>query len=219
MMYKIDKKGVELIKSFEGCKLKAYKCLSSETYYTIGYGHYGADVQRDMCITQERAEEMLIEDISKFENTVNKLVKVNLTQSMFNALVSFCYNVGQGNFKSSTLLRKLNKGDYVGASEEFARWNKSCGKILKGLVKRRAKEKAEFLRMGIPTKHEEKETKKDIPSLKGYKGFSIVDGLKSFGYEYSFSYRKILWSRIGKTSKYKGTATQNLTLLNTLKSK
>lgn len=210
---KLDIKGLELIKSFEGCRLTAYKCVSTEKYYTIGYGHYGADVHKGMVITQEKADELLKNDVAKFENAVNNSVKVEITQSMFNALVSFCYNVGQGAFKSSTLLKHLNKGDYNKCSQEFAKWNKSGGKVLIGLVNRRAKEKREFLRMGIPVKT----SVSDIPSLKGYKGFSIVDGLKSFGYDYSFDYRKKLWSAIGKTSKYKGTATQNLTLLNTLK--
>lgn len=211
---RIDEKGLTLIKSFEGCRLKAYKCVSTERYYTIGYGHYGADVSKDMEITQEQATEILKNDVSKFENCVNNSVKVPVTQSMFNALVSFCYNIGQGAFKTSTLLKKLNKSDYNGACNEFSRWNKSGGKVLNGLVKRRAKEQKEFLRMGIP------DTKtSDIPSLKGYKGFSIVDGLKSFGYDSSFEYRAKLWCAIGKTSKYKGSATQNLTLLNTLKNR
>jgi lysozyme len=160
----------------------------------------------------EQATEMLKQDVAKFEKCVTDSVKVPVTQSMFNALVSFCYNVGQGAFKTSTLLKKLNKKDYNGACEQFERWNKSGGKVLGGLVKRRAKEQKEFLRMGTP------ETKpSDVPSLKGYKGFSIVDGLKSFGYPHTFAYRKTLWAKIGKTSKYKGTATQNLQLLNYLK--
>jgi GH24 family phage-related lysozyme (muramidase) len=90
----IDKKGLELIKSFEGCRLTAYKCVSSEKYYTIGYGHYGADVSKGMTITQEKADKLLKSDIAKFENAVNNSVKVEITQSMFNALVSFCYNIG-----------------------------------------------------------------------------------------------------------------------------
>lgn len=209
---KIDNKGLDLIKSFEGCRLQAYKCVPTEKYFTIGYGHYGVDVSKDMKITQEQATEMLKQDVAKFEKCVTDSVKVPVTQSMFNALVSFCYNVGQGAFKTSTLLKKLNKKDYNGACEQFERWNKSGGKVLGGLVKRRAKEQKEFLRMGTP------ETKpSDIPSLKGYKGFSIVDGLKSFGYPNTFAYRKTLWAKIGKTSKYKGTATQNTQLLNYLK--
>ena len=209
---KIDNKGLDLIKSFEGCRLKAYKCVSTEQYYTIGYGHYGADVSKDMEITMEQATELLKNDVAKFEKCVTSSVKVPVTQSMFNALVSFCYNIGQGAFKSSTLLKKLNKGDYNGACAEFERWNKSGGKVLNGLVKRRTKEQKEFLRMGTPDNKPS-----DIPSLKGYKGFSIVDGLKSFGYPYNFTYRKTLWAKIGKTSNYKGTSTQNTTLLNYLK--
>lgn len=210
---KVDQKGLELIKGFEGCRLSAYKCVSTEKYYTIGYGHYGSDVTQGMRITQERAEQLLQSDLARFENTVNSAVKVEITQSMFNALVSFCYNVGHSAFKTSTLLKLLNNGKYNEASQQFARWNKSGGKVLTGLVNRRAKEKKEFLRMGIPTSSEGSE----IPSLKGYKGFSIVDGLKAYGYEYSFSYRKKLWARLGNIGNYKGTSLQNTKMLNQLK--
>lgn len=211
---RVDQKGLDLIKAFEGCRLTAYKCVSTEKYYTIGYGHYGADVTQGMRITQERAEQLLQSDLVRFENTVNSAVKVLITQSMFNALVSFCYNVGQSAFKNSTLLKLLNKGKYNEACQQFARWNKSGGKVLTGLVNRRTKEKKEFLRMGIPTCSEGSE----VPSLKGYKGFSIVDGLKAYGYQHSFSYRKTLWAKLGFGGTYKGTAMQNTKMLNYLKS-
>ena len=204
--------GLDLIKRFEGCRLVAYKCLNTEKYYTIGYGHYGADVKKGMVITQKQANEFLKNDVKVFEDTVNNAVKVSLTQSMFNALVSFTYNVGGTNFRNSTLLKKLNEGDYEGASNEFPKWKKSGGKVLQGLVTRRAVERTEFLRETFPVAR-----KSTYPNLHGYKGFSIVDGLKNHGYDSSFDARAEYWRAIGKTSKYKGTASQNTTLLNYLK--
>ena len=99
---KIDKYGEKLIKQFESCRLFAYKADKSEKYYTIGWGHYGADVGKNAIITKETAEKLFRNDIKFFETSVNSCLKVKVTQSMFNALVSFCYNVGFGAFKSST---------------------------------------------------------------------------------------------------------------------
>ena len=89
---KIDKYGEKLIKKFESCKLTAYKTDKSEKYYTIGYGHYGADVIKNMKISKETANKIFENDIKYFENCVNSSVKVKITQSIFNALVSFTYN-------------------------------------------------------------------------------------------------------------------------------
>ena len=208
---KIDEKGLAMIKSFEGCKLTAYKCVASEKYFTIGYGHYGSDVKAGMTITEERASELLRNDVSGAELVVNEKVKVPITQSMFNALVSFVYNIGSGNFCKSSLLKKLNLKDYKGASEEFHKWRKSGGMVLRGLEVRREKEKKEFLRQGFP------DEKQFLPSLKNYHGSSLVDGLKSCGYASTFSYRKELWKMIGKTVPYSGSYEQNIYLLNYLK--
>lgn len=140
----LNKDGLDFIKNYEGLRLKAYKVLDSEKYYTIGYGHYGADVRFGQEITKARADELFKQDVSRFEKAVNRLVKVDLNQNQFNALVSFAYNVGEGALASSTLLEKLNRGDYKGASAEFPRWNKSGGKVLAGLTKRREKERKLF---------------------------------------------------------------------------
>lgn len=212
---KLDKKGLDLIKSFEGCRLKAYKCVPTEKYYTIGYGHYGKDVSKDMIITSKQAEELLIKDLAKFEQYVNSYVKVSITQSMFNALTSFCYNCGPGALGSSNLLKYVNKKEFEKASQEFPKWNKSGGKVLNGLVKRREKERKEFLRMGTPGAKKQESFK--IPSLKGYKGFSVVDGLKQFGYKSDLEYRGKIYKALGKTDKYKGNIKQNTFLLNELK--
>lgn len=214
---KLDKKGLDLIKSFEGCKLKAYKCVPTEKYYTIGYGHYGKDVKQGMSITSKQAEELLIKDVAKFEQYVNSYVKVDITQSMFNALTSFCYNCGAGALGSSNLLKYVNKKEFEKASQEFPKWNKSGGKVLNGLVKRREKERKEFLRLGLPGTKKTESFK--VPSLKGYKGFSVVDGLKQFGYKSDMNYRAQIWQALGKKDKYKGTIEQNSKLLTILKTR
>ena len=137
---KISQTGLKLIKSFEGCQLTAYKAVSSEKYYTIGYGHYGADVTKGMKITQSRAEALLISDLAKFEAKVNKYQgKYNFNQNQFDALVSFAYNVG-----SIDGLTNNGKRTIAQISAKFSAYNKSGGKVLAGLTKRRAAEKKLF---------------------------------------------------------------------------
>lgn len=140
---KIGAKGVKLIKEFEGLELKAYK--DSVGVVTIGYGSTGDHVFMGQTITEAQAEALLRKDIARFEKGVDDLVKVPLTQNQFDALVSFSFNLGLGNLKSSTLLRKLNSLDYAGAANEFVRWNKAGGVVMKGLTRRREAEKALFL--------------------------------------------------------------------------
>jgi lysozyme len=143
---KISNDGLNLIKKYEGLKLEAYLCPAN--VWTIGYGHTGDDVEEGMEISEEEATDLLVEDLNRFEDVVNR-VKSPLTQSMYDALVSFTYNVGGGAFLKSTLLRKLAVRDYVGAAEEFPKWNKGGGRVLNGLVRRRAEEKALFLKDGV----------------------------------------------------------------------
>ncbi|MGN6715515.1 lysozyme [Anaerocolumna jejuensis] len=137
--------GITILKKFEGCRLVAYKALPTEQYYTIGYGHYGADVKQNMAITLSEAETMLKNDLKDYEKAVSKYVLVDITQNMFDALVSFSYNCGTEALKKSTLLKLLNKNDYIGAAEQFKNWNKSGGKTIPGLTERRGKEKDLFL--------------------------------------------------------------------------
>ena len=214
---KIDKYGEKLIKKFESCKLKAYKADKSEKYYTIGWGHYGADVKKDMKISKATAEKLFRNDIKFFENCVNSCLKVKVTQSMFNALVSFTYNVGFSAFKNSTLLKYVNKKQFKKASKEFKKWNKCGGKVLNGLVKRRLLEKIEFERQGLASSSIMINDYK-VPSLRGYKGFSLVDGLKKYKYRSDFAYRNKLWEMLGYTEIYIGSKKQNLLLLKKLKS-
>lgn len=140
---KASKNGINLIKQFEGCKLTSYKCPAG--IWTIGYGHTKG-VKQGQKITQVKALNYLKEDLASFEKGVKTSVKVPINQNQFDALVSFTYNVGLGAFKTSTLLKKLNKKDYSGASKEFARWNKASGKVLNGLVKRREAERKLFVK-------------------------------------------------------------------------
>ena len=141
---KISDKGVQFIKQFEGLSLVAYRPVPTEKHLTIGYGHYGADVQAGQTISKERAEQMLRSDIQRFELGVARHVTAPVNQDQFDALVSLAYNIGLGAFQSSTLLKKLNQKDYKGAAAEFGRWNKGGGKVLKGLVTRRQKERDLF---------------------------------------------------------------------------
>lgn len=128
-----------LLKKFEGCKLKAYRCPANVC--TIGYGHTSAagapEVKDGMVITQERAEEILKVDILKYERAVEDLVKVELTQNQFDVLVDFAYNAGVGALKSSTLLKKVNAGKFDDVPAELMKWTKGGGKVLPGLVRRR----------------------------------------------------------------------------------
>ncbi|HHR5464400.1 TPA: lysozyme [Salmonella enterica subsp. enterica] len=146
-MMRISEKGIALIKTFEGCKLTAYQ--DSAGVWTIGYGWTrpvdGKPVHRGMTIDQTTAERLLKTGLVSYENDVSRLVKVGLTQGQFDALVSFTYNLGARALSTSTLLRKLNGGDYAGAADEFLRWNKAGGKVLNGLTRRREAERALFL--------------------------------------------------------------------------
>ena len=140
-------KGIALIKEFEGCKLTAYQ--DSVGVWTIGYGWTqpvgGKPIRAGMTIKQETAERLLKTGLVSYESDVCRLVKVGLTQGQFDALVSFTYNLGARSLSTSTLLRKLNAGDYAGAADEFLRWNKAGGKVLNGLTRRREAERALFL--------------------------------------------------------------------------
>ena len=137
----ISQEGIALIKRFEGCELKSYRCSAGVP--TIGYGSTKG-VSMDMEITQERAEALLIEDISDFEEEVNKCVKVPLTQNQFDALVAWTFNLGGPNLRNSTMLKVLNEGEYEKVPSEMKRWNKAAGKTLDGLIRRREAESLLF---------------------------------------------------------------------------
>lgn len=132
--------GHNLIKSYESCKLTAYKATSSEKYYTIGWGHYGSDVKKGMKITQAQADAYFINDLAKFEAKVNKYqAKYNFNQNQYDALVSFAYNVGSIDGLTANGTRTIAQ-----ISAKFGSYNTQKGKVLAGLTKRRAAEKKLF---------------------------------------------------------------------------
>ena len=141
---KTSNKGIELIKRYESLSLKPYLCPAKIP--TIGYGNtYYEDGTRvkmtDKPITKERAESLFYITLFGFEMAVNKYVYSQINQNQFDALVSFAYNVGVGNFKVSTLLKKVNLNQFdKDIAYQFSRWNKSKGKVLNGLIRRRKEE-------------------------------------------------------------------------------
>lgn len=136
-MRSINDEGIALIKQWEGLRLKAYQCSAGR--WTIGYGHT-ATARPGMSISQIDADRLLLQDISLAEAEVSRAVDVTLTDNQFAALVSWTYNVGTDAMRKSTLVRKLNAGDFGSVPSELARWNKVNGKPNKGLANRRAAE-------------------------------------------------------------------------------
>lgn len=143
----VSNKGVDLICEFEGKRLSAYD--DGVGVWTIGFGTIkypdGVRVEKGDTCTLEQAKEYMRHDLIEFEHTVNSSVKVQLNQNQFDALVSLAYNIGSSAFKSSTLVNKLNIGDYQGAADQFNVWINAGGKRMQGLVNRRDREKLLFL--------------------------------------------------------------------------
>jgi len=143
----VSNKGVDLICEFEGKRLVAYD--DGVGVWTIGFGTIkypnGVRVKKGDTCTLEQAKEYMRHDLIEFEHTVNSSVKVPLNQNQFDALVSLAYNIGSSAFKSSTLVKKLNTGDYQGAADQFNVWVNAGGKRMQGLANRRDKEKLLFL--------------------------------------------------------------------------
>lgn len=142
---KINRETLDHVKRWEGLRLTAYPDPGSRNGepWTIGYGHTSdgfLKVYRGQTISTQQAEDALEYDLNETAAKVDQLVKVNLTDNQFGALVSFAFNVGVGAFAKSTLLRKLNAGDYDSVPAELARWNKNDGKVMRGLSNRRAAE-------------------------------------------------------------------------------
>ena len=136
-----SKNGLHLTENFEGLRLTAYPDPATHgDPWTIGYGHTGAEVHQGMTITQDQAEEFLMQDVQKAVQTVNSKEHTDLTQNEFDALVDFVFNCGAGNFAGSTLLKKINAGDTEGAALEFQKWDKAAGHVMAGLVRRRQAE-------------------------------------------------------------------------------
>jgi len=140
---KLNKAGADLIKEFEGCKLKAYQCSAKK--WTIGYGNTffedGTPVVAGNAITQQKAEQLFEIIANEFSAKVAKLVTSNVTDNQFGSLVSFAYNCGVVNLQKSTLLKKVNANpNDPSIRAEFLKWNKAGGKVLSGLTRRREAE-------------------------------------------------------------------------------
>jgi lysozyme len=152
---KTSANGLAVIKYFESCRLSTY--LDSGGVPTIGWGHTGPDVRLGMTITQAQADALLVSDLAEHERIVSAAVTVQFSQGQFDALTSFCFNVGPGkkgkkdglvtlaNGNPSTLLRRVNARDFDGARGQFALWNKAGGVLQRGLIRRRAAECALFI--------------------------------------------------------------------------
>lgn len=144
----ISSHGVDLIRRFEGLRTKAYKAHFSEKYWTIGYGHYGPDVHEGDICTEAYATRLLENDLKSFCKKVESALtadEIEVNQNMFDALISFAYNVGVNALLSSTLWQKLKHHDYEVAAQQFLRWNKCNGFELPGLTRRREAESKLFL--------------------------------------------------------------------------
>ena len=144
----INERGIEIVKSFEGISLKPYLCPAN--VWTVGYGATvgsdGRPIDPDMeSISETEAETLLIRDLESSEGWVRRLIKTALTENQYSALTSFTFNVGCGALQRSTLRMKLNRGEYQGAADEFPKWKFANKRILAGLVRRRAAERALFL--------------------------------------------------------------------------
>ena len=144
---RISQTGLDLIKHFEGLRLEAYEDIAG--ILTIGYGHTGTDVYPGQSITEPTAEDILRRDVNRFEEGVSQRVQVPIDQNQFDALVSLAFNIGLGAFGNSTVLKRLNNNDYIGAADAITWWNKATVNGVKtevaGLTRRRAAEKALFL--------------------------------------------------------------------------
>lgn len=145
---KISRAGIELVKRWEGCRLRAYQ--DSVGVWTIGYGHTSMagdpKVTPGMKITQQEAEDILVRDLVKYEAAVQKALTRSPTQPQFDAMTSLCFNIGQGAFAKSSIAKKFNAGDVQGAADAFLLYNKAGGKVLQGLVNRREDERKHFLK-------------------------------------------------------------------------
>jgi lysozyme len=141
---RINDAGLALIKRAEGLKLDSYRCPAGIA--TVGFGHTGPDVRIPMTITPGEAERLLHEDLARFENGVtNCLCGVPTNSNQFSAMVSLAYNIGLGNFATSTVLKRHKLGNYAAAANAFLLWNKANKQVLPGLTRRREDERELYL--------------------------------------------------------------------------
>ena len=179
MLMNVSQNGLIMIKSFEGLRLKAYKAVPTEKYYTIGYGHYGSDVTKDMTITKEKAEAFLKTDLESALRNVNGYQsKYNFNQNEFDALVSFAFNVG-----SIHQLTALGTRSKKTIANKILQYNKSGGKVIKGLVTRRQKEHDLFVTPVNTLNYEA--IAKEVIEGKWCNGAQRKQALTKAGYDYT----------------------------------
>lgn len=189
---KMGPEGLALLKSFEGWRAKAYR--DSVGVLTIGYGHTSMagppTVKRGMTITKAEGEKILKRDLKKYEQAVSDAVKVDLSQEQFDALVSFTYNVGPGNWRKSSVLRMVNAGRFDAVPARLMLWNKAGGRVLRGLTRRRAAEgelfasgskESKFAAAEIPDAPRGKSATKSTTNIAA--GLSAVAGVTAAGRE------------------------------------
>ena len=139
-------RGIEILKEFEGLRLEAYKCPAG--VWTIGYGHTRM-AKEGMKISKDVAVGYMISDMSLVEKSLDKMFPTGLSDHEFSALVCFCFNIGWGAFKRSTMCRLLLAGKNREAADQFLKWNKANGKELAGLTRRRVAERDLFLQFQV----------------------------------------------------------------------
>lgn len=143
---KINQAGIDLLKSFERCRLTAYPDPGTGgDPWTCGWGSTGSDITEGTVWTQQQADDRLAQDLVKFENGVSGLLMTNINENQFSALVCFAYNVGLGNLRCSHLIADVNNGNFARAADEFLKWDYAGGKVLPGLLRRREAERTLFL--------------------------------------------------------------------------
>lgn len=150
MIMHVSSNAIEVMHYFEQCRLKSYPDpATGGAPWTIGWGDTGPDVVPGLVITQAEADARFAKRLAReFEPGVLNALQLTPTQAQFDGMVCLAYNIGLGNFKSSTLLRKFNLGDFAGAAEQFLVWVKAAGRVMLGLRRRRAAERALFLGAG-----------------------------------------------------------------------
>ena len=181
MKRNLSSRGLDLIKSFEGCRLTAYKVQSSDKYYTIGYGHYGADVLKGSRISMSQATNLLKADCERFVSHVNKYMNTyNFNQNQFDALVSFAYNIGNIDQLTQKGTRSIEE-----ISAKMTQYCNSNGKRLQGLVNRRKAEQALFNTPPVePVLKPLKEIANEVIAGKWGNGNQRKTALTKAGYNY-----------------------------------
>lgn len=205
MNFELSQEGMDLIASFEGCRLTAYK-LQGEQYYTIGFGHYGADVSQGMSITMEQAKDLFKKDLKKYEAYVVAYCRwPDMWQGAYDMLVSFAYNRGAGSL--SRVAAKYNSAiDMINAFPE--NWG-TATTYKNALIKRREREKAFALKSYVPNAQKPADNSPYLKSI----GNTLIDALNNIGIDSSFQNRK----KIYEAQIYEGTAEQNTYLLEALR--